>query len=98
MSLGSLLWLGHHAGAVLFANFFWGVKLRDSASETFFQFFALGVFRAFRPFARRRLVAALTRNGAPQVLSGGLESGVLITMVEGEVLRVAFEEKGRRPG
>ena len=37
MSLGSLLWLGHHAGAVLFANFFWGVKLRDSARETFFQ-------------------------------------------------------------
>ena len=52
----------------------------------------------FSPLARRRLVAALTRNGAPQVLSGGLESGVLITMVEGEVLRVAFEEEGRRPG
>ena len=40
MSLGSLLWLGHHAGAVLFANFFWGVKLRDSVCETFFHFFA----------------------------------------------------------
>ena len=86
----------------LFANF-WGVKLRDSDLLGLYKDWREYLlpknspFRAFRPFARRRLVAALS-NGGPQVLPGGLESGVLITMVEGEVLRVAFEEEGRRPG